>query len=379
MMQTKATMQIPLHDLQGQHAPLREELIEALARLIDSGQFILGGEVRAFEDEAARYTGTRHAIGCASGSDALLLALMALGIGAGDEVITSPFTFFATGSAIARLGAVPRFADIEPRTYNLDPTLIEAAITPRTKAIIPVHIYGQCADMDAVGEIAARHNLLVIEDAAQAAGAEYRGRRAGALGAVGCFSFYPTKNLGAAGDAGMLTTDDDRLAERLRVLRVHGGETEYLHREVGINSRLDALQAAVLRIKLPHLDIWSNARRERADTYTQMFTEAGLGELVTPPYVDPAALHVYHLYVVRVAAARRDALMAHLKARGIGTKVYYPVPLHLQECFGYLGHGEGDFPEAERASLETLALPVYPDLTAEQQEYVVAAIREFFG
>ena len=317
---------------------------------------------------------------CASGSDAVLLALMALDIGAGQEVVTTPFTFFATASAIARVGARPRFVDIEPRTYNIDPAKLEAATGGRTRAVVPVHLYGQCAGMDEILGVAERHNLHVIEDAAQAIGAEDRGRRAGSMGVTGCFSFYPTKNLGAAGEAGMLTTDDAALAARLRRLRTHGGATEYQHEELGFNSRLDTLQAAVLRVKLPHLDSWSQARRERADTYTRLLADAGLSELVTPPFVREDALHIFHLYVIRVPPpASRDALIEHLRLSGVGTKVYYPVPMHLQQCFAGLGYSEGDFPEAERAARETLALPMFPELTEEQQAYVVEAIRRFFA
>ncbi|HYP02750.1 MAG TPA: DegT/DnrJ/EryC1/StrS family aminotransferase [Pyrinomonadaceae bacterium] len=369
-------MQVPLLDLKQQHAQLREELLAATARIFDSQQFVMGEEVRLLEAEIARYCGTKHAVGCASGSDALLLALMALDIGAGDEVITTPFSFFATASAITRTNATPVFVDIEPRTYNLDPAKLEAAITPRTRAIMPVHLYGQCAEMDAILEIAARHNLPVVEDAAQAIGAEDAGRRAGSLGRVGCFSFYPTKNLGAAGDAGMLTTDDDALAERLRRLRVHGGATEYLHTEIGINSRLDALQAAVLRVKLPHLDGWSQGRRERAETYSLLLTNARLAFDVRVPFIRENTRHIFHQYVLRVPA-HRDALIEHLRAHGVGVKVYYPVPLHLQECFGYLGGEAGALPFAERAARETLALPVYPELRLEQQQYVVDVLSRF--
>jgi dTDP-4-amino-4,6-dideoxygalactose transaminase len=368
--------QIPLLDLKQQHAHLREELRAAVGRILDSQQFVLGEEVRLLEEELARYSTTRHAIGCASGSDALLLALMALDIKAGDEVITTPFSFFATASAIARTGATPVFVDIEPRTYNLDPALLEAAITERTRAIMPVHLYGQCADMDALLEVAARHALPVIEDAAQAIGAEDGGRRAGSLGRIGCFSFYPTKNLGAAGDAGLLTTADDALAERLRRLRVHGGATEYLHTEIGINSRLDALQAAVLRVKLPHLDGWSQARRERAETYSLLLTNAHLRFNLRVPFIRENVRHIFHQYVVRVPE-HRDALVEHLRARGVGVKIYYPVPLHMQECFRYLGYREGALPEAERAARETLALPIYPELRLEQQQYVVDALGRF--
>ena len=373
-------MQVPLLDLKQQHAALGEELRAAVGRVFDTQQFILGDDVRRLEEELAAYCGTRHAVGCGSGSDALLLALLALDLREGDEVLTTPFTFFATAGAIARAGARPRFVDIEPRTYNLDPARLAEAVTPRTRALLPVHLYGQCAEMGAVTAVAERHRLPVIEDAAQAIGAaEAGGRRAGSFGAIGCFSFYPTKNLGAAGEAGLLTTDDDQLAERLRRLRVHGGATEYHHDEVGFNSRLDTLQAAVLRVKLPHLDAWSDARRRRADAYTRLFADAGLSELVTAPFVRPGARHIFHQYVVRVPAPQRDPLIEHLKAHGVGTKIYYPVPLHLQDCFAYLGHRAGDFPESERAARETLALPMYPELTDEQQTYVVDTVRRFFA
>ncbi|HYH84358.1 MAG TPA: DegT/DnrJ/EryC1/StrS family aminotransferase, partial [Pyrinomonadaceae bacterium] len=326
-------MQVPLLDLKQQHDALRDELRAAVGRVLDSQQFILGEDVRLLEAELARYTGTRHAVGCGSGSDALLLALLALDVREGDEVVTTPFTFFATAGAIARTGARPRFVDIEPRTYNINPALLEAAINERTRAILPVHLYGQCAEMDEIMRVANAHGIPVIEDAAQAIGAQDRGRQAGAMGAIGCFSFYPTKNLGAAGEAGLVTTNDDELAARLRRLRVHGGATEYHHEEVGFNSRLDTLQAAILRVKLPHLDSWSEARRERADAYTRMLLDAGLAEVVTPPFVRPDARHIFHQYIIRVSATRRDALIEHLKASGVGTKIYYPVPLHMQECF----------------------------------------------
>ena len=371
-------MRVPLLDLKAQHAALRDELRAAVERILDSQQFVLGDDVRALETEIARYTGAAHAVGCASGTDALLLALLALDVKAGDEVITTPYTFFATAGAIARAGAVPRFVDIEPQTCNLDVSLIEQAITPRTRALMPVHLYGQCAAMSELLEIAARHRLPVIEDAAQAIGAADTGRQAGTLGAIGCFSFYPTKNLGAAGDAGIMTTNDEALAARLKRLRVHGGMTEYLHTEVGLNSRLDTIQAAILRVKLPHLDHWSQARRERAALYTRLIDEASLTQFVAPLHLRADALHIFHQYVVRVPGGRRDALMEHLKQHGVGTKVYYPVPLHLQECFRHLGHREGDFPAAERAARETLALPMFPELVEEQQRYVVETIRRFF-
>ena len=369
-------MNIPLINLKAQFTPLRAEMLSSLERILDSQQFVLGPEVKALEEEVARYSNVKHAIGCASGSDALLLALMALDVKADDEVITVPFTFFATGGAIARLGARPVFVDIDPRTYTVDPNLIEAAITPRTRAIIPVHMYGLCADMDPILEISERRGIPIIEDAAQAIGAEDRGRRAGSMGRIGCYSFYPTKNLGAAGDAGMITTNDDGLDERLRALRVHGGLTEYLHKEVGINGRLDGFQAAVLRVKLPHLDDWARTRREKALRYNQLFAAANLPFQVTTPYVPEHEEHVYHVYNVRVSTDR-DALMEHLGKCGVGTKVYYPVPLHLQECFRYLGYKEGDFPASEQAARETFALPVYPEITDEEQRYVVDCFKSF--
>ena len=380
MSTTAAKMQVPLLDLKQQHLSLRDELRAALTRVLDSQQFILGEDVRLLESELARYTRVRHAVGCGSGSDALLLALLALDVGAGAEVVTTPFTFFATAGAVVRAGARPVFVDIEPRTYNIDAARIDEAVTGRTRAVIPVHLYGQMAEMDEVLGVAEKRGVRVIEDAAQAIGAEdAQGRSAGAVGGAGCFSFYPTKNLGAAGEAGLVTTNDDATAERLRRLRVHGGATEYHHDEVGFNSRLDTFQAAVLRVKLPHLDAWSDARRGRAGIYTRLIDEAGLAEFVTPPHVVPGARHIFHQYVVRVPEERRDALLEHLKTNGVGTKVYYPVPLHLQPCFADLGYREGDFPESERAARSTLALPMYPELTRAQQEYVVETLRRFFA
>ncbi len=379
MATTAAKMQVPLLDLRQQHASLREELRAAVERVLDSQQFILGEDVRLLEEELAAYMRATHAVGCGSGSDALLLALLALDAGPGAEVVTTPFTFFATAGAIVRTGARPVFADIDPVTYNIDPALMEAAVNARTRALMPVHLYGQCAEMAEVMRVAGARGLPVIEDAAQAIGAEDEAGRAGSVGAAGCFSFYPTKNLGAAGEAGLVTTNDARLHERLRRLRVHGGATEYHHDEVGFNSRLDTLQAAVLRVKLPRLDAWSDARRERADTYTRLLAEAELEEFVTPPHVRPGARHIFHQYVVRVGDDRRDALAEHLKHGGVGTKVYYPVPLHLQPCFAGLGYREGDFPESERAARETLALPMFPELTRTQQEYVVETLRRFFA
>lgn len=369
-------MKVPLLDLQGQHLALRSQLLDAITRVVDSQQFVLGFEVEALENEIASYCTTKFAVGCASGTDALLLALMALDLKPGDEVITTPFSFFATAGSMARIGVRPRFVDIEPRTYNLNPALVERAITSSTRALMPVHLYGQCADMDPLLEISRRRALPIVEDAAQAIGSEDRGRRGGSMGQIGCFSFYPTKNLGGAGDGGMLTTNDADLAARLKRLRVHGGETEYHHREVGINSRLDALQAAVLRVKLKYLDEWSEAKRAKAERYAALLRESKLDELIVPPFVRTDGRHIFHQFVVRVGP-QRDRLLKYLAENGIGSKVYYPVPLHLQECFAFLGYREGDFPEAERAALETLALPCFPELLDEQQVYVVETLRKF--
>jgi dTDP-4-amino-4,6-dideoxygalactose transaminase len=371
-------MKIPLHDLAAQYQPIRDEVRAAVGRIFESQQFVLGPEVQALEEEIARYSQTKFAIGCASGSDALLLALMSCGIGPDDEVITTPFSFFATGSAIARLGARPVFADIDERTFNLNPSLVAKAVTERTKAIVPVHLYGLCTEMDPLIELVRAHNIPIIDDAAQAIGAEDRGRRAGSMGTMGCFSFYPSKNLGGAGDGGMVVTNDLEHARRLRTLRVHGEEQKYHHQVLGINSRLDSIQAAVLRVKLRHLDAWAAARQRNAQQYEMMFGEAGLTEKIKAPFVAKGMRHVFHQFVIRVRDGQRDALHAHLLESGVGTGVYYPMPLHLQECFAYLGYKEGDFPLAERAAKETLALPIYPELTDEQQDYVVSAIAKFF-
>jgi dTDP-4-amino-4,6-dideoxygalactose transaminase len=367
-------MNVPLLDLQAQYASLRDELREAVQRVMDSQRFVLGDEVRRLESSVAAYTQTKHAIACASGSDALLLALMALGIGNGDDVITTPFTFFATAAAIYRVDARPVFVDIDPATYNIDTSQLADAITPQTKALLPVHLYGQCAEMDPLLELSEQLGIPIVEDAAQAIGATDRGCQAGSMGAVGCFSFYPTKNLGGAGDGGMLTTNDDNLAQRLRRLRAHGGANEYEHTEVGINSRLDELQAAVLNVKLPYLDTWSNERARRAAVYDELLDDVSF-ELITPSLREDAR-HIFHQYVIRVPQ-HRDALMEHLKQHGVGTKVYYPIPLHRQECFAYLYYQEGEFPESERAARETLALPIYPELTEAQQSHVVDAIKSF--
>lgn len=371
-------MKVPLLDLQIQNHSLRSEVERAIAGVLDSNGFILGAEVKALEEELAAYCQTEYAIGCASGTDALLLALMAFDVEAGDEVITTPYSFFATVSAITRLGAKPVFVDIDPETYNLDVGQVESKITGKTKAIQPVHLYGQCADMSALKAISEKYNVALVEDAAQAIGAEDAGKRAGAMSEIGCFSFYPSKNLGAMGDAGLLTTDDESLAKKLFALRVHGSFERYYHKWVGLNSRLDAMQAAILRVKLPRLDEWTEARRKNAANYRRLFAEAELETLVRLPYERENVRHIYNQFVVRVPE-RRDALREFLTANEIGTDIYYPVSLHLQECFEFLGYKKDDFPEAERASRETLAIPIYPELTNEQQEYVVETIRRFFS
>lgn len=371
-------MNVPLLDIAEQNRMLRPEIEAAIARVLDTNAFILGGEVKALEDEVAAYCGTKYAIGCASGSDALLLALMALDVKEGDEVITTPYSFFATVSAITRLGAVPVFVDIEPDTFNLDIAQIESKITEKTKAIQPVHLYGQCADMVALKAVASKHGIPLVEDAAQAIGAEEGGVRAGAMSEVGCFSFYPSKNLGGMGDGGMMTTNDDAIAETLFALRVHGSKERYYHKWVGLNSRLDGFQGATLRVKLPHLDTWTDKRKANADQYRELFTNAGLAEQITLPFERNDCRHIYNQFVVRVPG-KRDELRAFLTENGVGTDIYYPVPLHLQECFAYLGYKEGDIPESEKASRETLALPIFPELKPEQQEYVVAKIAEFFN
>ncbi len=368
-------MNVPLLDLRAQFRTIRGEVMAAVERVFESQHFILGPEVEAFERDAAEYCRAKHAIGCGSGSDALLLALTALGVGPGDEVVTASFSFFATAGSIARLGARPVFVDISPDDFNVDPDLIERAITPRAKAILPVHLFGQCAEMDAIREVADRHNLPVVEDAAQAVGAGYRERRAGAMGAVGCFSFFPSKNLGGAGEGGLMTTDDDDLAEKLRLLRVHGMRPKYYHKVVGVNSRLDALQAAVLGVKLKYLDRWSDARRRNAEHYDKLFAESGVEE-VTTPAVRPNRHHIFNQYTIR--CSRRDELMDFLKRRGVGSEIYYPAPLHLQECFAHLGYKPGDLPATERTSRECLSLPIYPELTEEMRRYVVEKIAEFY-
>jgi dTDP-4-amino-4,6-dideoxygalactose transaminase len=367
-------MNVPLLDLRAQYATIKAEVDTAIAEVMESQHFILGPKVDQCEKAIAAYSACSHAIGVSSGSDALLACLMAENIGPGDEVITTPYTFFATVGAIARLGATAVFADIDPATYNIDTSQIASKITSRTRAIIPVHLYGQIADMDPVMSVASAHGLVVIEDAAQAIGAEYKGRRAGSIGHYGCFSFFPSKNLGATGDAGMVVTNDAQRAEKLRCLRGHGAKPKYYHRIIGGNFRLDAIQAAIVSAKLPHLDGWTAARQCNAKRYDQLFTEAGL------PVGLPAVVtdrHIFNQYVIRVSD--RDQLQAFLKTKGVGTEVYYPVPMHLQECFSYLGYTAGAFPESERAAEETLALPVYPELTEGQAKYVVECIVEFLS
>ena len=369
-------MRVPLLDLKAQYAPLREEIRAAMDRVCDSQMFILGPEVSALEEELAKFCGAKHAVGVASGTDALLVALMAAGVGAGDEVITPAYSFFATAGVVARLGAKPVFVDIERESFNLDVRQLEARITPKTKAILPVHLYGRCADLDPILALASRRGLKVIEDAAQAIGAtDGKGRQAGTAGAMGCFSFFPTKNLGGFGDGGLVTTNDAALAESLKVLRVHGMSPKYYHKVVGGNFRLDALQAAVLRVKLKHLPAWSARRRANAETYRKLFREAGVASVVTLPQDVPG--HIYNQFIIRVP--NRDKLQAHLTQQGVGTEIYYPLPLHLQECFAPLGGKKGEFPVSEAVAADSLALPIYPELTSDQLSYVVSTIAAFLS
>jgi dTDP-4-amino-4,6-dideoxygalactose transaminase len=373
---TLAPPQVPLFDLGAQYASIRQDALDAIARVCDSQQFVVGAEGAGLERELSGRFGARHGIGLSSGTDALLVALMAAGIGPGDEVITSPFTFVATAGSITRVGATPVFVDINPQTFNLDPAAVSAVIGPRTRALMPVHLYGLATDMDPLLDLGHRHGVPVIEDACQAIGARYGDRFAGAMGTMGCFSFYPTKNLGGFGDGGLLITSDEGLAKRARLLREHGAEKRYYHAMVGGNFRLDEIQAAVLRVKAGRLDAWTEGRRRNARRYARLLGEAGLGETVVAPVEPAGSFHTYHLFVVRVP--RRDELRAHLAAKGIGTGIYYPVPLHLQECFAALQYRPGSLPHAERAARDTIALPVYPEVTEQQQEYVVECIAEFF-
>ena len=367
-------MPVPLLDLDAQYRPLRDALLAAMTRVADSQRFIMGPEIEALEHELAAMLGIRHAVAVSSGTDALLLALMALDVKAGDEVVTPTFSFFATAGAVARVGARPVLVDIDPATFNIDPAQAAAAITPKTRAIIPVHLFGLCADLDPLMDVASRAGIPVVEDAAQAIGASYRGRSAGGIGACGCFSFFPSKNLGAFGDAGLLTTNDDALAARARLLRTHGMQPKYYHHVVGGNFRMDALQAAVLRVKAPHLAGWTHARRRNAERYRCLFKDAGLESIVLPP--EPEGYrHIFNQFVIRTP--ERDALKRHLDQQGIGNEIYYPVPFHLQPCFAHLGYRRGAFPAAERAADECLAIPIYGELTAEQQQTVVSSIAQF--
>ena len=366
-------MKVPLLDLQAQYAAIQEELRAAVDEVMESCRFILGPYVQEFEKAVADYCGSRYAVGVASGTDALLLALRACGVEPGDEVITTPYSFFATAGVISRLSARPIFVDIEPRTYNIDTDLIAGKISPRTKVIMPVHLYGQCAEMDPIMALAEEHGLRVVEDAAQAIGAEHHGKRAGTMGHLGCFSFFPSKNLGGLGDGGMVVTDDEELADLVRILRVHGSKPKYYHSIVGYNSRLDALQAAALQVKLKYLDEWTEGRRRHAAIYDERLQ----GVEVVTPHAETYNRHIYNQYTIRVSD--RDGLQQHLKEHEIGTALYYPLPLHLQECYRDLGGREGDHPQAEGAARETISIPVYPELSAEQQEYVIEQIRSFAG
>jgi len=372
-------MKVPLLDLKRQYQAIKPEIDEAVARVIESGRYILGPEVEAFEREVAQYLNVKHAIGVASGTDALWLALKAVGVGPGDKVIVPAFTFGATASAVCNAGAVPVFVDIDPQTFNIDPAHVRETLEANpqlpeeAKAILPVHLYGQPADMDEILALAREYDLFVIEDAAQAIGAEYKGKRAGTLGHLGCFSFFPTKNLGAYGDGGLVITNDDELADRVRLLRVHGSRPKYYHRVVGTNSRLDALQAAILRVKLKHLDAWTRLRQEHAAYYDEHLNRIPGMKI---PHRAPDRTHIYHQYTVRIADGLRDALQRRLKEQGVEAAVYYPLPLHLQECFRHLGYREGELPESERASREVLSLPMFPELTEGAVGYVVTQVRK---
>jgi dTDP-4-amino-4,6-dideoxygalactose transaminase len=363
---------VPLLDLEAQYRPLRDEILAAITRVCDSQRFIMGPEVEALERELASYLEAPEAIAVSSGTDALLAAFMVLGLGPGDEVITSTYSFFATAGCVARVGATPVLVDIDPATFNLDPAAVRAAVTPRTRAIVPVHLYGLCADMDPIMDVARAHGIAVIEDAAQAIGATYKGRQAGSIGTLGCFSFFPSKNLGAFGDGGLITTSDRALAKEVRLVRNHGAEPKYFHKRVGANFRLDALQAAVLRVKLPHLARWTAMRQANAARYDALITAAGLSGRITLPFAPADRRHIFNQYIVRVP--QRDRVRGFLSDRGIGTEIYYPVPFHLQECFSSLGHTRGDFPHAEAAADSTLALPIYGELTGDQQAAVVSAL-----
>jgi dTDP-4-amino-4,6-dideoxygalactose transaminase len=375
---------VPLLDLTRHYAALRDEILAAIERVCASQHFILGAEVEALENELAEFTGAVSAVGCSSGTDALWLALTAVSIKPGDEVITTAFSFFASASAIVRTGARPVFVDIDPQTFNIDPVQVEKTLRARVpvRALLPVHLYGQCADIEALQQLADEFKLPIVEDAAQAIGARWRGRNAGSMGAAAAFSFYPSKNLSAYGEAGMVTTNNPEYAEHMRRLRNHGSPRRYYHEEIGWNTRMDGIQAAVLRVKLPHVTQWNNRRRQHAATYDRLFVDAGLASNsenspVRLPFVSQHAHHVFHQYVIR--AQRRDELRKFLAERNIGTEVYYPLPLHLQSCFSHLGYQERDLPESEKASREVLALPMFPELTKEEQHWVVQSTAEFYG
>lgn len=363
---------VSLLDLTAQYEDIKPEIKQAVDNVLESGNYIMGPFVKSFEQAMAEYCGTKYAIGVANGTDALLLTLDALGVGAGDEVITTPFTFFASAEVISQLGATPVFVDIDPDTYNMDPAKLEAAITPKTKAIMPVHIFGQPVDMDEILEIANKHNVFVVEDACQAIGSRYKGKRIGSLGTAGCFSFFPTKNLGGYGDGGIVVTNDEELARKIQILRVHGSNPKYYHSVIGYNSRLDALQAAMLQVKLKYIDQWNQQRRDKAAIYNEALKDLS----ITLPYVKENREAVFHLYIIQTKY--RDELMAHLKEHGIASGVYYPVPLHKQEVYSDLEYKDGSLAESEKASLGTMALPLYPELTMDDQEYVISVVREFF-
>lgn len=366
-------MEVPLLDLKAQYATIKDEVLAAISEVLDSQVCIGGPKVQELEKSVAEVSDCEFGVGVSSGTDAILNCLMSLNIGPGDEVITTPFTFFATVGCIARVGAKPVFVDIDSKTYNIDPNQIEVAVTRKTKAIIPVHLFGQMADMDPIMGVASRYDLAVIEDAAQSITSTYKGRKAGSIGTAGCFSFFPSKNLGGIGDGGMVVTNDEALYKRLMLTRNHGAEPKYYHRFVGANFRLDPIQAAALLVKLPHLDEWSEARRQNAAYYDQKFA----GTIVQTPYISPDCRTIYNQYCIRVP--RRDEVVAHLKAKGIGCEIYYPVPAHLQECFAYLGYSEEDFPASEEAAGEIMALPVYPELTDEMQDAAAEEILRFLG
>ena len=376
-MAASPTAGVPLCDIQAQFRELRPQFEAALARVLESGQVVNGPEVAALETEVAGYCGVAYGVGCGSGTDALSLALHALEIGPGDEVILPTFTFFATAGSVCRTGARPVFVDIDPVTYNLDPFQVECKVTPRTRAVLPVHLFGQCADMEALWNVAERHDLIVVEDAAQSLGSEYQGKRAGSLGGLGCLSFYPTKNLGGFGDGGMVVTGDAEWAARMACLRMHGMEPKYYHKYIGWNARLDAMQAALLRVKLPHLDRAIEARQAAARRYDGLIEEHHLGHFLRRPTVRPQRRHTFNQYVVRVADGERDALVRWLKSERIGCEIYYPLPLHLQECLAHLGHRPGDFPAAEEACRCVLALPMFPEITVDQQRRVIGSCALF--